>query len=86
MSEQQLTLQPKITIVVNFFVPNDIYYKRTDATYWPEPVNALTNLCFIFAALWGWRIYRQRVRAIDHDWLIPKGRKNAPYDRDLYSF
>ena len=32
----------------------DNYCERTDLTYWSEPVNALTNLAFIFAALIMW--------------------------------
>lgn len=30
----------------------DIYCERTSAAYWAEPVNALTNLSFVLAALW----------------------------------
>jgi hypothetical protein len=32
----------------------DIYCERTDASFWSEPINALTNLAFLFAAglLW----------------------------------
>lgn len=33
----------------------DAYCERTDAGYWSEPVNALTNLAFIVAALIMWR-------------------------------
>lgn len=29
----------------------DIYCERTGPEFWSEPINALTNLCFIFAAL-----------------------------------
>ena len=32
----------------------DAYCERTDLTYWSEPVNALTNLAFIVAALVMW--------------------------------
>jgi hypothetical protein len=31
------------------------YCERTDATYWSEPVNALTNAAFLVAALVSWR-------------------------------
>lgn len=37
----------------------DIYCERTDASYWSEPINALTNLSFILAALWAYWTYRQ---------------------------
>lgn len=33
--------------------PVDIYCERTSAAFWAEPANALTNLSFIAAALWG---------------------------------
>lgn len=32
------------------------YCERTDPGYWSEPVNALTNLAFIAAGLWSWRL------------------------------
>jgi len=38
--------------------PVDIYCERTDPSFWAEPVNALTNAAFLFAAaaaLWRWR-------------------------------
>ncbi|MFS4437313.1 ceramidase domain-containing protein [Paracoccaceae bacterium GXU_MW_L88] len=33
----------------------DAYCERTDFSFWSEPVNALTNLAFILAALIAWR-------------------------------
>lgn len=33
----------------------DAYCERTDASYWSEPVNAVTNLAFILAAILMWR-------------------------------
>ena len=33
----------------------DAYCERTDASYWSEPVNALTNAAFLVAALIMWR-------------------------------
>jgi hypothetical protein len=30
----------------------DIYCERTSPAYWAEPINALTNLSFVLAALW----------------------------------
>jgi hypothetical protein len=35
--------------------PIDAYCERTSAAYWAEPVNALTNLAFLIAALVMWR-------------------------------
>ncbi|MBT8412121.1 MAG: ceramidase domain-containing protein [Octadecabacter sp.] len=33
----------------------DAYCERTDFSYWSEPVNAVTNLAFLVAAVWMWR-------------------------------
>jgi hypothetical protein len=32
------------------------YCERTDPTYWSEPVNAISNVAFLIAALYGWRL------------------------------
>jgi hypothetical protein len=32
----------------------DAYCERIDPSFWSEPINALTNLAFILAALWVW--------------------------------
>lgn len=34
----------------------DAYCERTDASYWSEPVNALTNAAFLIAAVIMWRL------------------------------
>lgn len=34
-----------------WFQPADIYCERADASFWAEPVNALTNIAFILAGL-----------------------------------
>lgn len=36
--------------------PIDIYCERIDPGFWAEPVNALSNVAFIIAALWAWRL------------------------------
>lgn len=40
--------------------PIDIYCERLSPDFWAEPVNALTNVAFVLAALWGavtaWRL------------------------------
>ena len=47
---------------MDFFAHVDIYCERTDANYWSEPINALTNLSFILAAIWAyWTYYNQRL-------------------------
>lgn len=41
----------------DWFKPIDIYCERVDASWWAEPLNALTNLAFVLAGL---LIMRQR--------------------------
>lgn len=38
----------------------DAYCERTDASYWSEPLNALSNLAFVIAAVITWRIARAK--------------------------
>lgn len=37
----------------------DIYCERTGAGLWAEPVNALTNIAFLIAAIAAWSLYRR---------------------------
>ncbi|TBN38989.1 hypothetical protein EYE42_11150 [Paracoccus subflavus] len=37
---------------MNWLSPVDAYCERTGPDYWSEPLNALTNLAFILAAVW----------------------------------
>ncbi len=41
----------------------DIYCERVGPGFWAEPVNAATNLAFLAAAWWGWRLARRRGEA-----------------------
>ena len=43
----------------DLFASLDLYCERTDASFWSEPFNALTNLLIVAAGLWG----LSRVRA-----------------------
>ena len=47
-------------VIMDLFAAVDIYCERVDSSFWSEPINALTNLSFILAAIWGWWTYRQR--------------------------
>ncbi|AZO10624.1 MULTISPECIES: ceramidase domain-containing protein [unclassified Mesorhizobium] len=43
----------------SFLTPVDLYCERTGPGLWAEPANALTNLAFIAAGLWGvWQVRR----------------------------
>ncbi|PSM19254.1 ceramidase domain-containing protein [Nitratireductor sp. StC3] len=42
-----------------FFDPIDIYCERTGPHLWAEPLNALTNLAFVAAGIWGLREARR---------------------------
>lgn len=49
----------------------DIYCERVDASFWSEPVNALTNLSFIIAGFYGLYLARKTGRLEFHIiWLI----------------
>ena len=52
---------------MNWWAPIDLYCERTDASFWAEPANALTNAAFLIAAaaaFWLWR------RAGSRDWPV----------------
>ena len=40
---------------MNWIAQIDAYCERTDLTYWSEPLNALTNVAFLIAAVLMWR-------------------------------
>ncbi|MEO1291962.1 MAG: ceramidase domain-containing protein [Pseudomonadota bacterium] len=46
----------------------DGYCERMSAAFWAEPLNAVTNLAFIIAALLAWRHASQETR---RDWVFP---------------
>jgi ceramidase len=46
--------------------PVDIYCERTSASFFAEPLNAISNLAFLFAAWAAWREFR-RVRGFNGD-------------------
>lgn len=50
--------------------PVDIYCERTSPAFWAEPWNAVTNLSFILAGLWGWREARRRGEGNPLVWLL----------------
>ncbi len=52
------------------FAPVDIYCERLGPGFWAEPVNAVTNLSFIAAAIWGGMTARQRGEDSPAIWLL----------------
>jgi hypothetical protein len=40
---------------LNWTAPIDAYCERTDPSLWSEPLNAVSNLAFLLAAMWMWR-------------------------------
>ena len=42
--------------------PVDLYCERTDASFWSEPLNAITNAAFLIAAYAAFRIWQDRAR------------------------
>jgi hypothetical protein len=51
---------------LDWFAAVDIYCERLDNTFWAEPINAVSNLSFIAAALWA--IVEGRKRGAD--WVV----------------
>lgn len=39
---------------MNWFTEIDLYCERVGTAFWAEPMNAISNLSFVLAALWGW--------------------------------
>jgi Ceramidase len=50
---------------MDWSTPLDLYCERTDASFWAEPVNALSNLAFLIAAAVAFRLWRRGDR---DDW------------------
>lgn len=48
----------------------DIYCERLDSGFWAEPVNALTNIAFVAAAVWAWRLAARRGALDGGVWLL----------------
>jgi len=50
---------------MDWTAPVDIYCERMGPEFWAEPLNAVSNLAFILAALWGvWTIRALGVRSL----------------------
>ncbi len=45
---------------MDLFTPIDIYCERVSAAYWAEPFNAVSNVAFIIAAIYGWKAMKAR--------------------------
>src|SRR5690606_41894770 len=54
----------------SLFSPVDIYCERLGPGFWAEPVNALTNLAFIAATIWGAASARHRGEDSPAIWLL----------------
>jgi hypothetical protein len=44
---------------MNWLKPIDIYCERLDASFWAEPINVLSNIAFLIAAILAWRLYQK---------------------------
>ena len=55
---------------MDWFAAVDIYCERTSAAFWAEPNNALSNLSFPLAALWGASVARARGVKAPVVWLL----------------
>ena len=50
---------------MDWSTPLDLYCERTDASFWAEPVNAVSNVAFLIAAAAAFRLWRRGDR---DDW------------------
>jgi hypothetical protein len=61
----------------------DIYCERTSPAFWAEPVNALSNLAFVAAGLWGVREVRRHDAGIFAEvlawWVVAIGAGSASF-------
>lgn len=48
----------------------DLYCERVGADFWAEPINALTNMAFILAALGAWRLSSRSSNPPDGMWVL----------------
>jgi hypothetical protein len=55
---------------MDWLAPVDIYCERTSAAFWAEPVNALSNVAFLLAALWAARTARARGVSAPIVWVL----------------
>lgn len=55
---------------MDWFAAVDIYCERTGPGFWAEPFNALSNLSFVLAALWGGLTARRLGRHEGDAWLL----------------
>src|SRR5258708_2151687 len=49
----------KIEQTIDWSTPIDLYCERTDASFWAEPANALTNAAFLLAAVAAFVLWRR---------------------------
>ncbi|MDO5613015.1 MAG: ceramidase domain-containing protein [Paracoccus sp. (in: a-proteobacteria)] len=55
---------------MDWTAPVNIYCERLGPHFWAEPVNAITNLSFILAAIWGWSEARRRNEQNPLIWVL----------------
>lgn len=56
---------------MNWTEPLDIYCERLGPNFWAEPINAISNLSFIIAAVFAYRLgQRLQIRTLGFYWLV----------------
>lgn len=55
---------------MDWTAPIDIYCERISAAFWAEPLNALSNLSFIAAAIWGGILARRMGNRTADTWAL----------------
>ncbi|MFD1881140.1 ceramidase domain-containing protein [Paracoccus pacificus] len=56
--------------LLSLTAPVDIYCERLGPAFWAEPANAISNMSFIAAAIWGWREARRRDESNPLVWVL----------------
>ncbi|MDO5647053.1 ceramidase domain-containing protein [Paracoccus sp. (in: a-proteobacteria)] len=55
---------------MDWTTPINIYCERLGPHFWAEPVNAITNLSFVLAAIWGWVEAKRRAEPNPLIWVL----------------
>jgi hypothetical protein len=55
---------------MSLLTPIDNYCERADPSFWAEPLNAFTNLAFLIAAYYAYRLWHKRKSEIGPSYLV----------------
>lgn len=61
---------PRYPAAMDWTAPINIYCERLDPSFWAEPLNAVTNLSFVAAAIWAYAEARRRAEPNPLVWVL----------------